>query len=112
MPVYIYEEGAFEKMSQVENSDQWLRMQADGRFGDYSFQTFLDVWNEKYKDLDKDKPYPFDSGITAGDAGAIYGHGGFNRYTVRMDGEIKFIEFLSRCDEDTQKAQEVGFRLL
>jgi hypothetical protein len=107
MSVYIYEEDAFDKMAKVERSDLWLRMQEDGRFGDYSFQSFLKVWNEKYKDLDK--PYSFDWGITAGDAGAIYGDGGFNRYTVRIDGEIKMIQGLARSLEDIEKALELGF---
>ena len=105
-------EDAFEKMATVEQHDRlWLEQQKDGRFGDYSFQAFLDEWTRNYKSFEGGLNPMRRDGISVNGAGAIYGAGGFNRYTVRCSGEIMFITAQGRSRECRERAVAQGFAL-
>lgn len=112
MPVYIFEKDAFEKMAVVERDDRWIEMQNDGRFGNYSFQAFHDEWVRNYKARQESmSPVQKRSGLSVKDSGSIYGASGYNRYTVRLDGEIMFHRMMARSDDDLRRAEEQGFTL-
>ena len=111
MPVYIYEDDAFDKMAAVEQDERWAEMQKDGSFGHSClFSSFLEEYNRW-----KESGYPPEElsrhSLLVDRNGAIYGSGGFNRYTVRGDGEIIFLTGLARSGADRDRAVEQGFRL-
>ena len=110
MPVFINQPDALDIMASVEGQD-WKQHQL--RFGSVSFKAFLDQWSKVDSMLtDKHRADPkfMASGISTdtGD-GAIYGHGGWSRYTVRYSGEIQFIERQSPSAEVTERAKQAGF---
>jgi hypothetical protein len=123
--IYIYQDDAFEKMVQVEG-EHWKRAQLspENPFGLVSFAAFKETWYQFYEALKargevsseeeatKVMAGQHDMGIsTAEGDGAIYGDGGWTRYTVRYTGEIQFIQAQSPSPECTQRAVEAGFRL-
>jgi hypothetical protein len=112
MPVYIYEEDAFERMAAVEQDERWIEMQNDGRFGDCSFQAFHDEWVRNYEPRQESMSLvQRRAGLSVNGTGAIYGAGGYNRYTVRLDGEIMFLRMLARSEKCVARAEEQGFRV-
>ena len=115
MPVYIYEEDAFEKMVAVEG-ETWRRHVKN--FGEWGFQAFLDAWNELKPEIEEERKQPGweenlkDFGIsTEGGGSAIYGAGGYNGYMVTYDGEIIFLRMMAGTAAAIPKAEAQGFRI-
>jgi len=112
MPVYIHQDDALERMGAVEQDERWEQQQRDGSFGHAClFSSFRDEWERAWRDADGPADALYRLGLTVDGNGAIYGSGGFNRYTVRGSGEILFIEAQARSDADVRRAVEQGFRL-
>lgn len=114
MPVFIYEDDAFERMAAVEQDDRWVEKQRDGSFGhDCLFSSFKEEWERTWKARQEEHPKESLNryGLDVNGTGAIYGSLGYNRYTVRADGEIMFIRMQARSDEDVRRALEQGFRM-
>jgi len=117
--VFIFDNDALDKMALIEG-ERWKKHQLDK---DYPcFLTFKEIWYEFFqsaknrnivsKEADMQQAYPVNQGITdKNNNGAIYGDGGWTRYTVRLSGEILFIKDFSPSADITQKAQVVGFNL-
>ena len=107
MPVYIYEEDAFDKIVKVEG-DSFEERRNDTN--DYSFKAFLAKWQELKKALGVN--FPDDHIVNVNSNNAIYGHHGWNRYAVLDSGEIRFGEHQALLQKDIAKAQKVGFNIL
>ena len=112
MPVFINQHDALTIMASVEGQD-WKRRQH--QFGSTSFQAFFDAWRKTDQALtgeQRARPDIMAMGISTDDGnGAIYGDGGWSRYTVRVSGEILFIERQSPSEEITELAKQAGFNL-
>lgn len=120
MPVYIYEKDAFEKIIQVEG-EEYRRFKTEEEFEDCSFDAFLKTWQKENilwwnyllgkigPDVYFCCPQNFGISTSSGNS-AIYGLGGFNRYTVRISGEIMFMRDFS-TEKYTKKARKIGFRI-
>ena len=103
MPIYIYQPDAFDRLCQAEGLIETPEEKNKGysrirtsveemrnhRF--CGFNAFLRVWNEMYPDGPPTEPPKYDWGLTVDGNGAIYGKGGWHRYTVRDTGEILFM---------------------
>ena len=108
MSVFIFDHDALDKMALIEG-ERWKRLQLKGEMKEVSFVSFKKAWNEFATNKKSKTP---DMGITNEYGnGAIYGHDGWTRYTVRANGEILFIKALSPSPEITQKAIDAGFNL-
>lgn len=114
MPVYIFEPDAFDKIIEVEGE---MFREHRSKFGYCSFETFLKEWNKSYAPYPDRKNFRPEFGIDSKRAdgtvgsGAIYGLGGWDRYTVLNSGEIAFIRYFTLNQERLQKAKEIGFRI-
>ena len=128
MPVYIYDTDAFDKLVAVEGE----RFRQDG--SEYmsmgtSFGAFLRVWNWLSGDAEAmeamidsgmnlttglltclDNPPEYVTKYWLGYSEVIYGLGGFNRYMVLTDGEIRFSAFHG-TEEKIELAMSVGFNV-
>ena len=114
MPVYIDQDDALAKMTQVEG-EFWLNHMALDQTEDCSFMAFKLYYEQEIKPMAKNDPenlrrlielgWSFHPGHSA----AIYGNGGWNRYRVQYDGEIIFMEAFA-TDEGIAKAKAAGFR--
>jgi len=113
MPVYIYDEDAFEKMILVEGED-YRKFKTIQMFGSNSFDCFKNYWDEVVSKIKEDdrKNYWNDS-YSPENSPTIYGHHGWNRYAVKYSGEIIFLSsFDSSIDMAfTKRAREIGFRI-
>lgn len=111
MPVYVYEEDAFEKMVEVEG-EKYRECRLEKAFDDHSFDAFLEKWNKlnaahpKLKDLSPSFSIDINNSSTT-----IYGLHGWNRYVVHNTGEIFFIEHKATGPEAVRRAKEAGFRM-
>lgn len=122
MPVFIYDPDAFAKMTVVEG-EHWKEAQQAGQFGDCSFDLFKQKWDGLFEAMKKRGSVTTETdmaklgenisgyGIDVNGAGAIYGRGGWTRYTVRVSGEILFIRAMSPSQERTDLAIAEGFNL-
>lgn len=113
MTVFINQPDAFDLMVSVEGED-WRERQLNGDFRTCSFQEFLKEWQEMDQRLTPEQRSRADlmdnMGLSVEGVGAIYGAGGWSRYTVRYSGEIKFIVLQSPSDEVSDQARQAGFR--
>ena len=113
MSVYIYEEGAFEKMVKVEG-EAYRKCKAEKAFGECSLDYFKKHWDEIISKIDKcilkDN---MNNNYTPGHSAAIYGSGGYNRYVVKFSGEIIFLTSSDSSYKKSfaKKAKNVGFHL-
>lgn len=103
-------------MATVEG-ERWKRYQLDPSPSDStSFKAFLEAWKECRASASWDgvlSPQFSDWGVrTANGDGAIYGDGGWTRYTVRLSGAIWFIEAQSPSQKMTERARAAGFTFL
>lgn len=119
MAVFIFEKDALDKMALVEG-ERWTKHQSDTSLA--TFVAFREAWyywfesakaNAKvFQESDMQHACLVDQGIVdQHNNGAIYGDGGWTRYTVRLSGEILFIKDFSPSAEIAQKAKEAGFNL-
>ena len=120
MPVYIDDRDAFRRLVIVESGlsvDQgreYLRHQKN--FGMCGFAAFRSEWRRAHKpELRRSKKYrevanEHDS-VSVDKNGAIYGLGGWTRYTVRGDGEIMMIEGFQTSEQQIRLARIMGFRI-
>lgn len=120
MAVFIFEKDALNKMALIEG-ERWLRHQSDTNLA--TFAAFKEAWYswfqaakannaEILQESDMQHACLVDQGIVdQHNNGAIYGDGGWTRYTVRLSGEILFIKDFSPSAEIAQKAKEAGFNL-
>lgn len=95
--VKITDADALDKMSKVEGED-WKSLQND----EQNRYTFLGVLSY----LKTRKKWHKDSSI-----GTIYGRGGWNRYHVYGDGEIRFSKYHS-TPTGTDEAVALGFETI
>ena len=109
MPIYIFEQNAFDKMIEVEG-EEYRRFRSEDEFGVCSFEAFLKKWEKNYSKHQERRNFKPEFAIDVNGMHSIYGLGGWNRYAVLNSGEITFIEFAS-ISEDIKKAKEVGFRI-
>lgn len=110
MPVYIFEEDAFEKLVEVEG-EGYRKEKTKERFGICSFDAFLEEWNQNYKNRPSLRGNQERFAINVEENKAIYGFGGYNRYLVLNDGEIAFLTPAARTIEDAVKAEKIGFQM-
>lgn len=113
MAVYIWEEDAFEKMVQIEGED-WRRHVKN--FGECGFDAFkkdfesMEFTSERIQQFIKEESNGVrHSHLTVNGNAAIYGYGGWNRYSVSCSGEIVFLMAFCEDQKDEQKARELGF---
>ena len=116
MSVFIYQPDALDIMATVEG-ERWKKYQLNPRPSDStSFIAFLEAWKECRASASWDgvlSPQFSDWGVrTANGDGAIYGDGGWTRYTVRLSGAIWFIEAQSPSQKMTERARAAGFTFL
>jgi hypothetical protein len=114
MPIYISEENALSKMTEIEGQ-KWQAQQEEDHTANCSFYLFHSVWEKELKgnyDL-------IAKGVKLGcfisspnNDGAIYGSSGFNRYAVRVDGRIFFLRDLAINEAALKKAIELGFDII
>ncbi len=119
MPVFIWQEGALEKMAEIEG-ERWLGQQLQS--GDCSFVAFLIKWKvceiteEKLEEIRHTMPgvyqYYLKNLLTFRGNASIYGVNGGNRYHVNYAGEIFFNDAINNEKEQLAKVKEVGFRML
>lgn len=119
MAVFIFDNDALDKMTLVEG-ERWKKRQDDTDTP--TFTTFKNAWYEFFQSA-KDRGLAkseseikqalrVDHGIVDKyNNGAIYGDGGWTRYSVRASGEILFIKDASPSEEITRKAIAAGFNL-
>lgn len=101
--VKITDADALAKMAKIEG-EEWKSLQMATEENRYSFLGVLTYFKTRKK-WGKDFP-----------VGTIYGNGGWNRWHVYGDGEIRFSEHHSRQTamayeyNDTNEAKELGFK--
>lgn len=114
MPVYIYEEGAFEKFARAECGDnedlvqEFMREHAE-KMKNFSFHAFLAKWNElskKNSDIKNDDTRAIDVGGGA----KIRGLYGWNMYLVLHSGEIVLARPKEIRGAVLMRIQKTGFR--
>ncbi len=117
MPVFIWQKSAFGKFIEVESrgdkeeAKKIIRHQRQSDLGDRSFWAFYQQWQEMYAlnpEIVRHQPR-FE--LNVNNNGAIYGDGGWNRYTVRNTGEIMFVEAFTLPRRDIELAKKIGFRI-
>jgi len=124
MPVHIFQKNALELMAQVEGQSWKERQESTANKDDCSFVSFRDKWFglfnslksqgkvDIYKDMtvlygSSDLDFPLDvNGI-----GTIYGDGGWNRYVVKVSGEVLFVSRAARNTANMERAVNAGFRI-
>ncbi len=122
MPVYIYDKDAFEKMVLVEG-EEYRRCKSKKVFDNCSFDAFIEEWRRthtrplwwyrlrKWLGVPYDGHYLYQYGsVRMTGTASIYGSGGWNRYGVDENGEIRFLRFFA-IEKDEKTAQKIGFRL-
>jgi hypothetical protein len=106
--VHITDPDALNKMAELEGP-QWLKTQQQNPKSHYSFPAYLNAWKEIEDQgiQGEDVLWAFRELLDGGD-GAIYGDGGYSRYTVTNNGEI-VLQGWSTRDEKKEKAKQLGF---
>ncbi len=106
MAVFIYEPDAFRRLVLVEGED-YARDQSE--YGVSSFESFLQEWCRSV--MCEPDFTDFDWPMSVDGNAAIYGRGGWHRYTVRNTGEIFFIKGFCHHRKCLPLARSVGFRI-
>ena len=109
MPVYIFEESAFEKILEVEG-ERHRRFMTEKEYGVCSFEAFLRKWCRDFKYHPSLKNYNPRFAIDVEGNRAIYGLEGYNRYVVFNNGEIALLKASSNRIY-IEKARKAGFRM-
>ncbi len=109
----IYDPDALDRMAAVEG-EQWKQLQLSKRNNAYGFFAYLAAWQAIEKEGVVGEMTPHEaimcdmvSGVKGSD-GAIYGNGGYTRYSVARDGTIRFDYGLAR-QEKQELAKQQGF---
>ena len=110
MPVLIYEPNASDKIIDIEGS-RYLECAKTFPY-EQTFRGFFDLWS-RYENMHHDSrehELMADSFIRESEEHSfILGLGGFNRYFVKVSGEIMFSKASSRSVSDTEQAEKLGF---
>lgn len=108
MPVFIYDNDAFEKLVEVEGG-LYRRHGQREMMAQCSYAAFKEAWEEgfaRWKGTAQEYP-----NVTVEGGAAIYGFGGYNKYAVQANGEMIFLPGLAGTSEAIQQAQAAGFTL-
>jgi hypothetical protein len=106
--VHITDPDALDKMAELEGQ-RWLKTQQQNPESHYSFPAYLNAWKEIEAEgiQGEDVSWAFRELLHGGD-GAIYGDGGYSRYTVTNHGEIVLQGWSTHADK-IAKAKQLGF---
>lgn len=110
MTVYIYQQDALQRLAVVEGA-HWLREQELRRDSPYGFYAWLQAWQAKVAAGPDYVEEPVRSFLERDGDGAIYGEGGYSRYTVRSDGEVLLSSATTR-EAKRQAAVAQGIRVV
>jgi hypothetical protein len=114
MAVYIWEDDAFEKMVQIEGETWRKNVKNFGECGFDAFKTEFDRCGfspDKIKELIKLETDGMNFHFTVRNNSSIYGYDGWNRYCVRLSGEIIFLKAFCEISANKEKARELGFTI-
>lgn len=111
MPIYIFDADVLDRLAAVEGP-AWRALQLQQTSSPYGFQAWLAAWRQKAALTETEPDYadePVRSFVDGGD-GALYGAGGYTRYTVSVSGELVLLRW-SATDTQLQKAEAAGFSI-
>lgn len=109
--VFIYDSDALDRLTAVEG-EPWRKLQDRSPASPYCFHAWKLAWDERQRMAQTNPEYddePVSSFVEGGD-GAIYGSGGWNRYTVTVAGEL-VLRAWSSTEANRAKAERAGFRV-
>ncbi|KWT98275.1 MULTISPECIES: hypothetical protein [unclassified Variovorax] len=104
--MHIAEKQTFERMVEMEG-DAWRKAQLANPNQRYGFHVLLTAWQE-LQALDPLEPAAGIRDIVA--EPVIYGEGGYHRYVVSDQGEVRFSKMHAR-QVNVEKAVALGFSL-
>lgn len=107
--VHIEDPDALDKLCALEG-ENWLELQHRRPEAPYSFFVILEAWNLKKSLGDEYADEPLSTFLSGGDSNVLYGEGGWARFVVRSDGEIRLVASSTR-EVKVRKAVELGFAL-
>lgn len=109
----IFDPDALDRMARVEG-EAWRQKQEADKTSAFGFYAYLAGWRVIEKEGYVGEASPYEAiamdmvpGVKGGD-GAIYGDGGYARYTVTRDGTIRF-DYGMASRERQEKARAEGF---
>lgn len=103
--VRIDDPDALDKMAEIEG-ENWKKLQEQRPESAYGFHAYLNGWKEIEAEGLVGEVSPREA-VPGGD-GAIYGEGGYSRYSVNSKGEIVLLKWSAR-PEKIEKAMQLGF---
>lgn len=108
--VFIYDPDALDRLTDVEG-EAWRKLQDRHPTSPYCFHAWKQAWDEKQRMVAENPEYadePVSSFLAESGDGAIYGNGGWDRYAVRLNGELVLMTW-SATSSNREKAARAGF---
>jgi hypothetical protein len=108
--VFIYDTDALDRLTDVEG-EAWRKLQDRNQDSPYCFHAWKRAWDYRQRMMIEDPSYaeePVATFLEESGDGAIYGNGGWDRYVVRLTGELVLLSG-SASSRNKTKAEQAGF---